>query len=599
MRAFTLLVCLVLAVAALLLLAFHRSWLTPGLTPPAPESPREVPPAATSRTAPPVRSSIPLPVPEARGLAAVVWNALTGEPVAGAEVTFAGGGRTPGPERLLTDESGTVRVAVEGQVDIRVKAAGFADRDVLGIVAPGLVEVGLQPEAIVVIRVVDEDERPVDGPFARGFRKSGLGWIEAPGKPTPEDRGTLRWEGLPAGSYRFVAFTRDTPGAVIGEVECSILPGTVTELAVRCRPAADLRGVVVDKTDGHPVEGARIRVWGVTWGFEDGGATSADGHFGVGGLHPGVASTILVSAEGYARALVRAMPGGESLRVEMDRPVPVPIAVRDEAGAPVPRAAVAVYDTAVSRTEPVWVGACGVDGRVTVEGLPAGQLMIATGSGEKGDPGGCRSFFTRAGSEPVEIACGKPEQALAVYVRTEEEPIAGRRVMVADLAGAAFEPRPRPDGMLRFMDLGDTFPRSLLRAADTDPSGVARFARLRRGLYAIQVAGENRGLWLARVGESQRECEVRCDVGSEGEPGSLLAGEVLRGGVGIRGARVLLFSHGQMVAAALTKADGRFEAAVGGLTVDMAVVEIRKETGGSLQTFAIAPEVREVLLEIR
>jgi hypothetical protein len=599
MKVFLLLGSLLLVGALLLLFVFNRSQPAPPPTAPAQESSREVAPATTSRTAPPARTSVPLPVPQAGSLAGVVWNGMTGEPVAGADVTVSDEGRSSALAHLLTDEKGAFRAAVEGQADIFVRAVGFADRDLLGVGAPGFVEVGLQPEAIVVIRVIDEDGRPVDGPLARGFRKSGLGWVGAQGKPIPEDRGILRWKGLRPGAYRFVAFTRDVPGAVVGEAECSIAPGTVTELMVRCASGADLRGVVVDKADGHPIAGARVQVWSVTWAFEDGGATSADGRFEVGGLDPGVASMVLVSAEGYARVVVRAMPGEETLRVEMDRPMAVTIVVLDETGALLPRAAVAVFDTAVSRAEPLWVGSCGEDGRVAVEGLPAGQLMIAIGSGETGGPRGCRAFFTGGGSDPVEISCGRPEGALAVAVRAGEKPIAGRRVVVADLAGATFEPRPRPDGMLRFIDLGDTFPRSLLRTADTDPSGIARFGGLRRGRHAIQVEGENRGLWLARVGASPGECEVRCDVEPVEGPGAALTGQVLRGGMGLRSARVIFFSRGQMVTGAVTGADGRFEVIVGGLVVDMAVVEIQAETGGSLVTFPLAPNVSDVLLEVR
>jgi hypothetical protein len=156
---------------------------------------------------------------------------------------------------------------------------------------------------------------------------------------------------------------------------------TVRDVRIQLGESAALEGHVVAKATGAPIEGARVDVSPYGNNGDSGRAvTDGAGFFSVGQLAPG-SYDVMVSAQGYAESLRRALTvaAGERFSVEFQLAGTGTVEgfIRDSGGQPVPGAQV------VSSNR--WGGESGstpmearadAEGHYRLEGLPAGPLSL-------------------------------------------------------------------------------------------------------------------------------------------------------------------------------------------------------------------------------
>jgi uncharacterized GH25 family protein len=350
-----------------------------------------------------------------------------GAPVPGATVTVQHLGIGSAiSEQRTTAEDGTFRVGgIDGRgFMVRAEKKGFVTTSLNNQEAgkEGLV-VTLQLGGTVVGVVTDATGSPV-GQFRVLSHREGdkaanpMDWqrfASALGGVAFDDpAGKFRLDGLDPGTYTFEGRSEGlAPGR---SASVAVQAGKETEVSIQLPVGLALAGVVVRKSDGSPVEGARVKVpadgpFGefdmgdfdlggiddVTGGGGDqnrqalGGfakatvRTGADGRFTLPGLEAG-GVRLMVSAKGLSPATVRGVevPGPGDLRVELGEEAAVEGVVTDSKGAPKEGAMIMVQRMPVTMR----YGRTDAQGHYRIGGLSPGSVLFycmeGTGAGGPG-----------------------------------------------------------------------------------------------------------------------------------------------------------------------------------------------------------------------
>ncbi len=345
-----------------------------------------------------------------------------GAAVAGATVTVQRlGAANFLSETRTTGEDGSFRIGgLDGKgLMLRAEKAGFVTTSLNGIEAgrePMVVT--LQPGGAIAGVVTDPSGAPATSFRILAHRQGDkaanpMDWqrfAAAQGGREFEDAGgRFRIEGLEPGTYEVEARAADhAPGRAAG---VAVVPGKDAEVAVQLSAGLTVSGIVLRRSDGNPVEGARVKlpadgmfgefdmgdfdlggiedeVGGaeqarqVMSGFAKGQAfTGADGRFALKGLEPGKIK-LMVSVKGLAPASVRGIqvPSEGDVRVELAEESAVEGVVTDARGAPKQGAMVMLQRL------PVFMRFATTDaeGRYRIGGVGAGSYLFYVMEGAQG-----------------------------------------------------------------------------------------------------------------------------------------------------------------------------------------------------------------------
>ncbi len=337
-----------------------------------------------------------------------------GAPIPGATVTVQHvGGGTPVYEQRTTAEDGTFRAGgLEGRgFMVRAEKKGFVPTSLNNQEAgkEGLV-VTLNLGGTVVGVVTDASGSPVARFRVLSHRQgekaaNPMDWQRFAsalgGEAFDDPAGKFRMEGVDPGTYTFEGRSEGlAPGR---SAEASVQPGRETEVAIQLPAGLALGGVVVRKSDGTPVEGARVKVpadgpfgefdmgdfdtgdLGDDLGGNDqsrqalGGfakatvRTAADGRFTLPGLEAGTVR-LMVSAKGLAPTTVRGVevPGNGEVRVELGEEAAVEGVVTDAKGAPKDGAMIMLQRIPITMR----YGRTDAQGHYRIGGLSPGSMLF-------------------------------------------------------------------------------------------------------------------------------------------------------------------------------------------------------------------------------
>lgn len=297
-----------------------------------------------------------------------------------------------------------------------------------------------------------------------------------------------------------------------------------SDTVVRLGVGFVLDGIVVRRADGTPVPGAEVRirydrhagplgpVLGTQGLFSATTRTGPDGAFRFPGLATPSQALLTVSAEGFVearRSWIRTRP--RPFRVELDRPLPLRVFLRDRDGRPLPGGSVVLgqdpgtleYRERFFQFSWVPLRDLG-DGLYGAEGMAQGWYLAAGGhAGYR--PADAGWIGLREGGHPAEIVL---------------EPAAGIRGRVVDdatgapLAGAIIRGAP----FLLGEEKPDTFARNTVEAAVALGAAVSAVSGL-DGSFVLPCASPGDPLllsggkegywpWQARLAESGEEPEI-------------------------------------------------------------------------------------------
>ncbi|MEN9797881.1 MAG: hypothetical protein RL653_1577 [Pseudomonadota bacterium] len=216
---------------------------------------------------------------------------------------------------------------------------------VLWLAACGKPADGPLPKSLSLSGVVkDESGAPVPGALVVLFADTaGTAQPPAAYEPAPaisRADGTFTFEQVPGADYVVLADRRTPPGAPSERGSARVsLRANATGVEVRLRKLLDLLGDVVD-SEGKPVAGVEVDVEAETPRPEDPGeqqlhaVTNAEGRFVLRGLSPMAYSLRLQSPELYPVPLKQLTPGGEALKLSVERCAAVHAKVVDPEGTP-------------------------------------------------------------------------------------------------------------------------------------------------------------------------------------------------------------------------------------------------------------------------
>jgi protocatechuate 3,4-dioxygenase beta subunit len=387
-----------------------------------------------------------------------------------------------------------------------------------------------------------------------GFGPGGRGGSErvTPGQATTDAEGRFRIEGLEAGPIS-MAQVRASGYATLGMTTFTggswgdITPGETLSVPVLLERGGAVSGTLANAATGDPVAGATVSVvprdqpWMVFMTGAASGVSDPEGRFRIEGVRPGnyglVASAPgFVSPEPTNESVAVTVPesGGEvTAALKLTAAGAVHGTVRDAAGEPVAgarvrtRAAPAEGQGRGGRRMPGWrsflPGAVNTDltdqdGRYRLEGIPAGERLIAVVESDEHTPGESVPFqVDSGGSREVDLVLVGGGRIEGRVVDDQGRFLKGARVRVGTLSPEDAARRNLSAWQVdRFLD-----PRVLF----TDEEGRFLATNVAAGRVVVKVEMEG------FVVHYRRDLEVRPDQTVANHVVALSRGEVVEGTV--------------------------------------------------------------------
>ena len=432
----------------------------------------------------------------------------------------------------VADAQGRFRIGgIEpgGSRELRVTAEGFAPAELIAA-AGEPVRIALARGAAVTGQVFDAYGAPVAGAEATLYRlpEGGAMRLETvDGERVSDADAVAGAEGrfvapnLPAGVYDLRVVAPDWAPHDLPSLEVAD-GGTVDVGRIDLSPEARIAGRVVDG-EGEPVAGATVavdrfayltsrvsRVSRTSTGSPRGVTTDAEGRFSVGGLAPGLAVGLHVSAPGFQWKEVEGVvpPTEEPITVELPRGVRIHGVVVDPSGDPVPRAVIeSRIETEITGPGSVRRGmsmsstTADAEGSFDATGLQPGNLTLTVR-----EPGG--------GTGAVVLARTVEEGDVLGPLRLEltEGPAIEGTVVTAEGAPAVNV----PVSLLRTWSRRGGSGSSRAQTV-TDARGEFRFSGVETGPATLRAAGLG-GVVAVRdvvVGEGDVRVELRLEPSRE------------------------------------------------------------------------------------
>jgi protocatechuate 3,4-dioxygenase beta subunit len=278
--------------------------------------------------------------------------------VADANGRFSLGGIPPGKVRVIASHP---RSAAAASAAVEVQE-----------VEELLVRITLAPPCVLSGRVVDDIGNSLDG--ARVIVEDPRGILERRVLHAGE-AGRFRIARLPPGRLRLSAVT---PGLLAASREVSLRPSEETDVEIALLRGGLLIEGLVSDPNGNPVAGAHIALSSGSGGDPKNTVTDEVGHFQFDDLPQG---TYALRAEhgNYPPILLEGVDGREALELRFGAAGEIEGRIVDEAGAPVPGAAVAAERTSPGRAPPIRATAS-EDGEFRLRGLSPGRYTLVAGA---------------------------------------------------------------------------------------------------------------------------------------------------------------------------------------------------------------------------
>jgi 5-hydroxyisourate hydrolase-like protein (transthyretin family) len=372
----------------------------------------------------------------------------------------------------------------------------------------------LHPAGSITGVVTDTTGAPAANILVAVYRSTTDGssdWVTTMG--TDPSTGSYTVSGLPAGSYK-VLFSSggpllsqwydNAPDAASATPVVVTVGGSTTADAV-LQVGATVSGVVTDQA-GHPVSNATVLVHPANGqGYATGATTASDGSYSIAGLAPGSykvefqtdQATPNVAPAWWNGAVTEAVATPLTLAVgqvvtgispRLAAGGAITGTLRDDKGAPLMEAQVAVYDSSGTWVQNAWTAP---DGSYNVHGLAAGKYRLQFIE-QLADYSTLYEWWnnasTLATARPLNVVAGKTQSGIDATIALSDHSLHETRS--GSISGVVRDALGQPLSGISVVVAGDTFGDVTL----TDASGAWSMTNMPAGTYRVSFAGQVGGV---------------------------------------------------------------------------------------------------------